>query len=253
MNKGIANLIRIIVFLVFAWGSTLAYASSEKGADSETETDRAEALANKKASLEKQYGAHANKVSKEFVLERDQEGMKGYCRTNTKSGFKYCKIEALLETTVDELMGINTDPEGLKEWMTTVAYSNQIERLSDTNYVNHLRYDVPWPFQDRESATRSIIKGFGNGGKRIEFKTVKNAIDVLPNNVEMELVIGYWQFEPVDQGVVNVEYATMVNPGGNLEPIFYNLEALNIAWETMKGLKRVIDSGKYKNQRLVRK
>ncbi len=184
-------------------------------------------------------------ASKGWELERSEDGMVAECRLH-KSGYKYCKIIAETGHSLKELIAINTDAPNLYRWMETIKYSEQVSRTNDQDYINCVKYDIPYPFNDRESCTRSTIELSDNKMEiKLEFKTVPLVVDTLDHD-NMEQIYGYWKFKDLGDKR-RVEYATIVLPGGNLVPMLYNLEALNVPWKTVKNMFRELDKGLYKS------
>ncbi len=183
----------------------------------------------------------------EWKEERNEDGMVASCKYH-KSGYKYCKINLTTQHGVAPLLAINMDAAFLPEWMETFKSAKQVEKVSDTNYVNCIQYNIPYPFRDRESCSRSIITYDAETQlTRLEFKSVPLFKDTLDHE-NMEFIYGYWTFKPNGKGQTELEYATLVLPGGNLVAELFNLEAVNVPWNTVKNMLRVLDAGKYKGK-----
>jgi len=186
----------------------------------------------------------------EWRIEREGDGATGSCKIH-KSGYKYCKIEKEMAFSLKELAAINTDAGYLASWMETAIHSEQIEKVSDTNYVNYLQYDIPYPFRDRDSATRTIItQDEKTKTVKMEFKTdngLKNqSIEFEP----MEFIFGYWKFIPLSESVSKVEYAVLVLPGGNLHSVLFNPSAVDVPWITVENMEKELLSGKYRESKI---
>jgi len=178
--------------------------------------------------------------------EKEEKDMSAECQIH-KSGYKYCKILAVTDYSMAELVGINTDPDNLFAWMDTVKSSEQVEHKSDIDYVNCMKYTIPYPFNDRESCTRSkITLNEEKTEVKIEFKSVKLFVDNFDLD-NMEYIFGYWKFTSLENGRNQIEYATIVLPGGNLVPILYNTKALDVPWDTVNNMFKVLKTGKYKD------
>jgi len=186
-------------------------------------------------------------ANNEWHIEREENGATGSCKIH-KSGYKYCKIEKEMAFSLKELAAINTDADYLASWMETAMYSEQIEKVSDTNYVNYLQYDIPYPFKDRDSATRTIITQDDETKiVKMEFKTDNSLKEQSIEFEPMEFIFGYWKFIPLSKGISKVEYAVLVLPGGNLHPILYNPRAIDVAWDTVQNMEKTLISKKYMN------
>ncbi len=185
-------------------------------------------------------------ASGEWLLERDENGTKGYCKVH-ESGYKYCKIEKIFPFTLKELVAINTDASYLASWMETAMYAEQIEKVSDTNYVNYLQYDIPYPFRDRDSATRTHITQDSKTKEiKMEFKTDNSIREQSIEFEPMEFIFGYWKFIPISKKESKVEYAVLVLPGGNLHSVLFNPSAVDVPWTTVQNMEKELLTGRYK-------
>ena len=186
----------------------------------------------------------------DWELYNQEDGMTSKCIKH-KTGYLFCKIEKIMNFTLHELVAINTDPGFLSEWMETVMYSKQVEKVDDKNYVNYVQYDIPLPFRDRHSATRTIITQESDTKKvRMKFET-EHAYKLDNLKFEpMKNIQGQWVFTPVTKEKTKVEYGVLVIAGGALVPFLFNTRAEEVPWVTVKNMEKELASNRYEGVKI---
>jgi len=188
--------------------------------------------------------------SSTWELEKSEGDMKASCKIH-KSGYKMCRMEVDVNHTLHELLAINTDPENLSTWMDTVKTSVQPHKSSESDYVIYMTYDIPYPYYDRDSVTRSIItQDPKTKVVMLKFRSVEGYV---PENFELERMAslnGFWRYTPLSPNRTKVEYTLLAQPGGNLVPLLANTKTLEVAWNTITAMIEQLASGKYRDQHL---
>ena len=188
--------------------------------------------------------------SKVWELKKTQNSIKVFSRIH-KSGYEMTKIMVTLNHSLHALLAINTDHKELKNWMDSAISSELVELLSPTNYVVHMTWDIPAPFQDRDSVARTVITQ--NPDTKVvllNYKTENNLVPTSIKYVRMEQALGYWKYTPISKTQTEVEYTSLTMPGGELTPIWANLKAIEAPLNTITNMISILDSGKYNNVHL---
>jgi len=189
----------------------------------------------------------AQDSSNEWELRKNQNNIKAYSRVH-KSGYEMTKIIVTLNYSLHSLLAINTDHKGLKDWMDSAINSELVELISPTNYVVHMTWNIPAPFQDRDSVARTVITQ--NAETKVvllNYKTENNLVPKSLKYMRMEQALGYWKYTPISKTRTEIEYTSLTMPGGKLTPIWANLKAIEAPWNTINNMISILDSGKYEN------
>ncbi|TNC79504.1 MAG: hypothetical protein C9356_18790 [Oleiphilus sp.] len=190
-------------------------------------------------------------ASREEVQSAEQEAKdlkKALARSNKEeTGFKYCKATFIAPFPMHELIAINLDADGLKDWMDSVKTSYQAKKFSETNYINCMQYKIP-VFNDREACAETVIEvDLATGEFMLEFGLAERLINTIGHE-PMKIIKGFWKYLPTDQpDRTYVEYGTYVEPGGAIIPFLYNPRAAQVPFKSIKRMLKVLDSGKYKD------
>ncbi|TNC80128.1 MAG: hypothetical protein C9356_15835 [Oleiphilus sp.] len=186
------------------------------------------------------------------AAQRNADELKSAIALNKKeeTGYKYCRGKTVAPFPIADLILINLDADGLKDWMDTVKTSFQAKKFSETNYVNCMQYDIP-VFSDREAcAETNISVDLETGEFKLIFELVENLLKT-PGHEPMKVIKGFWKFKPTaDDSKTLVEYGTYVEPGGPIIPWLYNPRAAVIPFKTIKNMMKVLESGKYKDNQV---
>jgi len=188
--------------------------------------------------------------AKEWDLKKAEGAIKIYSRIH-KSGYEMTKLEAEVDYDLHQLLAINTDAAGLKDWMDSAKGSELVLAVSPKEYVVRMIWDIPAPFYDRDSVARSVItQNPANKEVMLSYKTEKGLIPETPDYVRMEEAIGYWRYTPVSKFRTKIEYTCLTMPGGELVPIWANMKAVEAPWNTVQNMLKVLATDKYKGSTL---
>ena len=77
--------------------------------------------------------------------------------------------------------------------------------------------DAPWPVADRDAITLNVIsQNQVTLVVTIGISGVPDFVPTKPGLVRVEKLKGFWQFSPLENGIVEVVYQVHNEPGGNL-------------------------------------
>ena len=89
---------------------------------------------------------------------RNEEYIKVYKQTSDESRIHEYKAEAVINTSIDSLYLFFLDFDNYHTWIPSCTKSKLLLSNSDTAFVYYARYDLPWPFTDRDAYSLITIK-----------------------------------------------------------------------------------------------
>jgi len=181
-----------------------------------------------------------------WELQRNDEQAMAYSQIDKATGLQVCRVETVINASLNALVAVQRDAENFHKWMDGVKTSRIVEEGSDY-YITHTLVPSPWPVKDRDSVVRSDIRLIQGGVIEIHFASVEGVVPQQKNFERVLDVRGGWRFTPLMLGKTRVEYEVMVDPGGKLPSWLVNRFALDVPYNTMKSMHKVVQQARYKD------
>ncbi|OUR94911.1 hypothetical protein A9Q81_14175 [Gammaproteobacteria bacterium 42_54_T18] len=170
-----------------------------------------------------------------WKLEKEGKGVTAYTREVAGSNFREFKVEASVETTVDALIAMQRDVKNHPKWIDSVKTAELIKEDAD-NYYTHTVANAPWPVKNRDSAVRNCISRNEDNSATIEFYSDNDLAPTKKGCERVGAVKGSWQFNPADNGKVDIIYSAHIDPGGNIPAMISNKFSIDVPFNTIQSL-----------------
>ena len=183
-----------------------------------------------------------------WELQRNDEQAMAYSRIDKASGLQVCRVETVMKASLNALVAMQRDAARIPQWMDGVK-SSRIVQEADNYYITHTLVPSPWPVKDRDSVVRSDIRQQDDGSVLIEFASVEGVVPLQKNYERVQNVKGCWCFTPLQDGKTRVEYEVMVDPGGKLPAWLVNRFALDVPYNSIKQMHKLVRDPQYQQAR----
>lgn len=183
-----------------------------------------------------------------WELQRNDEQAMAYSRLDKATGLQVCRVETVMKTSLNALVAMQRDAARIPQWMDGVK-SSRIVQEADDYYITHTLVPSPWPVKDRDSVVRSDIRQQEDGSVLIEFASVEGVVPLQKNYERVQNVKGCWCFTPLQDGKTRVEYEVMVDPGGKLPAWLVNRFALDVPYNSIKQMHKLVRDPQYQQAR----
>ncbi|MEZ5507864.1 MAG: START domain-containing protein [Gammaproteobacteria bacterium] len=183
-----------------------------------------------------------------WELQRNDEQAMAYSRIDKATGLQVCRVETVMKTSLNALVAMQRDAARIPQWMDGVK-SSRIVQEADDYYITHTLVPSPWPVKDRDSVVRSDIRQQDDGSVLIEFASVEGVVPPQKNYERVQNVKGCWCFTPLQDGKTRVEYEVMVDPGGKLPAWLVNRFALDVPYNSIKQMHKLVRDPQYQQAR----
>ncbi|MEE9438405.1 MAG: START domain-containing protein [Saprospiraceae bacterium] len=162
----------------------------------------------------------------DWQLARNENGIKVWTKDVADSNFKQFKAETNIKADLENIVAVFLDIENMHLWYDRIKSIQKVEKISDTEGVYIINFDLPWPVAQRVTAVKATINyNPQNNTVTVLSKYEKGIIDdtdkVLITNIHSS-----WIITPLSNGTVDVFHVGYMDPEGILP-----------AWITNKGLK----------------
>ena len=182
----------------------------------------------------------------QWKLVKDKNGIQVYTRANTISSFKEFKAIMQIQGEVHQFLAVLYDVEGLSDWGYNIKESKLINRPDNMSQTYYAVAKAPWPYKDRDGIYLNQISW------NKESKVLLVDIEMLEQDLEMsdDYVrmdgYGYWQVKVISDSKLEVIFQMQVDPGGSIKAWMANMFVTDSPYETMLGLRNVIQKKKYR-------
>lgn len=182
------------------------------------------------------------KEEADWKIAKEKNEITIYTRLMEGSKFKEYKAVCELDATPSKLVDILLNVKEYPKWMYSVTSADILERDGENIFFVYSEVKVPFPFDNRDQVTKSIVtRDSINGTQTIEVIIVP---DYLPKNkgmVRMESGRGYWKFIPLKNGGTKTIHVFGGDPGGSIPSWIVNMFLVDGPIKTLTGLKEVIE------------
>jgi len=175
-----------------------------------------------------------------WTLEREEKGIQAYTQFSEELGYNRVKLEMVIDAPVESLVSINTDAANLNQWMETFDEVEVIEENSWYDYVLYVTYNFPFPYQDRDSLSRTIVYKKEDGTVVVKFIGADKKKPISKEYVRMDYIDGAWEFSKINEHQTKVVYTSLVSPGGEGPKWVINAFSLDVPFASLKNLKETL-------------
>ena len=163
-----------------------------------------------------------------------------------------------IKTSLNSLVALLSDAGAMSNWVHNVEHARMLARISDVEVFAYVINRTPFPFSYRDSIIHTkISQNSETLAVTLDGKSAPHYIPESPDYVRLSLVKSYWKFVPLGNGVVEVVFQGLGEPGGNISPdishsTIFQWITSKLLWElpmlSMKNMKREIMKEKYQTQ-----
>ncbi len=185
-------------------------------------------------------------TSDDWKLKKYENGIAVYNRHEENSAFKELKAVTQIKTSLSSVVALLKDWDTYPQWVYRCGVSSTLKKMSETELIHYQTVDAPWPVDSRDFVVKIKIT------QDPETKTIKQTATCMAEFIPKQK--GYiritefkaaWTLTPLKNGVVNVEYQLLVNPGGVVPAWIVNMAAIDGPYETTLNLKKWVMKEKY--------
>ena len=184
----------------------------------------------------------------EWLLRRDEDGIRVYVRSVPDTRFRAYRAETTLTARLQTLAAILTDIEAASEWIHFTARAELVQAIDSSTALVRFYSDLPWPAADRDSITMNRISQ--DPETRVVFLTIDSRPDEAPPSEEyirIRAMNGYWELTPDGDGAIDVVYSLSSDPGGSVPAWLVNASIVEQPYRTLRNLRRLINDPRYRN------
>ena len=196
-------------------------------------------------------GFSQHKVT-DWELKKNESDILIYTRHTENSAFKELKSIITIKTSLSSIIALLNDFESYPQWVYKCGESSTLKKLNDTICIHYQTVVAPWPVSDRDFVV-TVAQTQDDKTKIITQTSISNEsyIPVKDGFVRISLFNAKWTLIPLKDGMVEIDYQLLVDPGGAIPAWLVNLAVVDGPFETMVGFKKMIVKDKYKKAKIA--
>jgi len=176
----------------------------------------------------------------EWILEKDEEGIRVFTRKPEGSNFKEYKAEAIMHGTIDDFKGIIMNVAEYPDVYSNVETARLLE-ASDTTLIYYMTTDVPWPVKDRDAIISVKLRG------NAEEDLLEILVNALPGYLEeqrgyvrIKKTNGKWTVKPLNDGTLKVHLRMHAEPSGSIPSWLANRYIVDGPYEDFSNIREIL-------------
>ena len=187
-------------------------------------------------------------TAQEWKLVNDKDDVLVYTRKVEGQAIKDVKINTTINTTMNELVAALEDFELQESWVKNTIESRKIEEVSPAHFFFYIGTNFPFPAKDRDAVMEyKRVQAADSKVITIDYEAFPDKIPENPDYVRIPALTASYTLTPLSNDSIAIEYYLRADIGGSIPSWIINM-GINIGpRDTMKALKKILASGKYKN------
>ncbi len=176
-----------------------------------------------------------------WKLAKVKDGIKIYTRIPEGSKLKEYRAETIIEATPERILEVLINANRYSEWMSGVKETRYMKNEGDSSFYIYARLSVPWPFDDRDEVSGSVVmKDTIPGGYFMPIRLVSGVVPEKKGVVRMTNGKGYWLIEPLSGGKTRLVHQFIGDPGGNMPAWIVNIFLVDSPYKSFLGLRQEV-------------
>ncbi|WP_417529819.1 START domain-containing protein [Marinobacter lipolyticus] len=186
-----------------------------------------------------------------WTLRKETDNIKVYTIDQDDSSFQAFKAEALMDTSIENLMAVMVNPESCVEWVHNCTKSHA---FGDGHFHDRYAYSVnnmPWPVADRDYVLRIRTQGEQISGEVVmELNAVPDRREEVDGLVRVDRSDTLYRFIP-EGDMTRMVWIQHTEPNGAIPGWLVNTLLVDIPVKSMEQLERVTREERYQDHTLV--
>ncbi|MFZ6009070.1 MAG: START domain-containing protein [Bacteroidota bacterium] len=173
-----------------------------------------------------------------WEIDKDNDGVVVYTRTEQNSDFKSFKAVALVDASIDEIIKVLKDADSYTKWYGYTRTSKALKQEKDLQY-NYVETIFPWPYSNRDMVYRMSVDTSDPVVTKIFFEGIPDYIPEKKGIVRMQKAEGYILLKPLG-GITEITYVFHSEPGAGVPIWLANNSIAELPFKTLTGLRKIL-------------
>lgn len=181
-------------------------------------------------------GVHVSAQAEQWVVAKEEEGIKVSLSEVAGSKYKAYRGEATIKASVAKLRAMQEDVAGACTWIHECKAQKLLKHQGDQTWT-YTQFNTPWPVTPRDSVLHITTVDGSDGSVT---RNLAGAADYVPQEkgfVRVAQVEGFWKMVPQGANQTKVVYQVHTEPGGSVPSWLANKFVVDAPFNTLKALR----------------
>ena len=181
-----------------------------------------------------------------WELKKFEKGISIYTRVTENSKYKELKAVFQIKTSLSSIVALLNDVESYPQWVYRCETSKILSKTSEKHLIRYQTIVAPWPVDNRDVV---IEVNYSQDEKtKIVYQKINalpNYSPIVPGHVRIPEFRATWTLIPLKNGIVEIQYELLVNPGGAIPAWLVNMAMIDGPYDTSLNMKTWLMKEKY--------
>lgn len=176
----------------------------------------------------------------QWVLKKNEDGIKVYTAHTPNSNIKSVKVECTLHTTIAKLATYLMNAKAHEQWVYGTKTSYTVKMLGEYEQLYYSEIDMPSPLKNRDVVTR--LKLSQPASNILTVSAIAEDGHVAPRHelVRIPMSVVNWEVTATGNNELQVVYTAQADPGGAIPAWVVNLFCVKGPFETFSTLRSIV-------------
>lgn len=178
----------------------------------------------------------------EWTFYKTQDAVSLWIKDVPGSKLSQFKLETTVRSNLASFYRILHDVENMSAWYDKVKSVRLLKKLSDTEAIYLLEYNLPFPFENRVSTVKGSMI-FDRQSNLVRIITEYYPYEI-PESFQGKPVINiiksYWEVTDNKNGTIKIIHSGYMDPGGNIPVWLTNEGVTSTPFKTIRNLKKLL-------------
>jgi len=184
-----------------------------------------------------------------WTISKEAQGIQVYVRDNPGSAVQSFKGVITLPERLVSVLSVIEDTAAYPQLLHKCRKAKSLKKIGNNESYKYLVTDMPWPVKDRDTIVHSVLtQDKASRQVQINISAAPQQMPKQPGLLRITKMQGRWLLIPKKKGVM-VVYEMSVDPGGNIPKWLVNTMAVDMPFNTLNNLRRLVKQPKYQTAR----
>lgn len=179
-----------------------------------------------------------------WELRKNHDGIMVHTRRVEGSPILEYKGQMKIQAPIEQVLAYFEQEDRFREWFHQCSASHLVREENPDRKIIYFVLDLPWPVSDRDVAYLQTRSRDAGGTVTYQLSAVPHEVPHKDGLVRVPYLKAYWRFTPQEDGGTLIYFQQHGNVGGHIPAPLVNRLAVEIPYQTLRGLARGILSEK---------
>lgn len=188
-------------------------------------------------------------VNADWTYVNKLKGISSFQKNITDTTAKAYKGVCVINSPIKTIFSIISDVKNHNKWVKFCESSQMVEQISPSNSTQYYRFDIPWPFSNRDMVINSTTDINWEQGKVIITSVASNQSDIPEDETFIRVVKSKqeWVLEQINPTSTKVTFTSYTPLTTSDSSLLKEMAATTIPFSTLEQLK-ILSYQRYKTE-----